>query len=932
MTKKAVILIAASALGFSLVLPGGRPLAGEDDQKPALPYRLGAGTPINISRSGAGSIDPEIAAGNGGKAYVVWVEYKSPKELWFNTNETGTWGSNARVDASYSLGSGEGGRPCFVLDESGRLHYVYQGRSSSGNYETIYNSGRDRSWAGNENASQTDKGMEGGGSNYPTVAVSPLDLTPYAVWMDDLTSPDRWELFLRFRTPGASTSSNWSSLQILPTYSSCYEPELTIDGTGTAHLIYTRRAFGSAVVWYTSNRTPQNVQAWTSPIAISGQSQIDFPEPTATSDNYGNVYVVWPNVVGGQREIYLRAKTNGVWQGIVNVSATGGNSDLPDVAVEKSTGVVGIVWQERVNNIWQVFFKAMRNGTWSGATNVTNSSGHCQDPTVAFDETGQVHIAYTSQGDIYYSGAEGGGKMVSPPVNVTVESEAAAQPRRKNNTLAWEANPENKDLKVTNYKIYRKLKGRPDGDYAVIGTVGDTVFSYRDMDLPANQQFTYNLTAIAEGSESVGSDAVTDEIVLPPIYPPTSLAVASEVGRAARKKDNVLTWAKNPQNKENEVFKYKIYRKKAEGSSEDYGLIAAVGPDVFSYRDRDLVNDQKYTYNMTTLSVNGNESDATPPVTDKVVWPPIYPPVNLAVVSALGGGPYRKDNTLTWAKNPDNKPSDVTKYKILRKKAEESADAFKIIGSVNPDVFSYRDKDLVNDQRYTYALMTLCYFGNESGRSGSVTDRAVYAPTYPPLNVALSTRLDDAQTAKINVVTWQENPRNGELPIQSVRVYRKIDGGGDFALYATVSAATHRFEDKNLATAKKYLYLLTSLPTWKIESERTVPVFEDWIFPPISLNLQTQINDGLFFEEKINTIKWKRNPLNDARTVRKYALWRKEVGQGDSAYRVLAAEIGPNVFEYQDRNLKLDHKFVYALTTTDTAGNESKKSRGLSEN
>lgn len=930
MKKKAVIIILTAVLGFILVLPEGPPLAGDDFQKTAVPYRLRAGTPINISRTGANSMDPEIVAGNGGKAYVIWVENKGLKELWFNTNETGNWGSNARVDPPYSLGSGEGGRPCFVMDKSGRVHYVYQGKVPSGNYEIIYNNGKNRGWVGNENASQTE-GTYSGGSNYPTVDVSPVDYTRYAVWMDDLTTPDRWELFMRYK--GANDSA-WSSLQILPTYSSCYEPELTIDGMGTAHLIYTRRAFGSAVVWYTTNRYPTNVQGWSSPVSVSGQSQIDFPEPTLTSDNVGNVYAVWPNVVSGQREIYLRAKVGGAWQAIENVSKTGANSDFPDVAVEKTTGVVGVVWQERVGNIWQIYFKYKQGGVWSGSVNISNSSSHCEDPTIAFDETGQVHIAYTclvnDQRDIYYSGTEGGGVIILPPINVAVVSTAAAEPRKKYNTLTWAANPDNKDVKVTNYRIHRKKKDQPITSYTTIGTVGSEMFSYRDSDLPGIQQYTYQISTVADVGESAGSIEVTDQIVLPPIYPPTSLGVASEVGSGPRKKDNTLTWAKNPKNKENEVVKYKIYRKPADGSS-DFGLIGSVGAAVFSYRDKDLINDRLYTYNMTTLSVNGNDSEASSPVTDKVVWPPIYPPANLAVVSALGDGPYKKNNTLTWSKNPENKPNEVTKYKILRKKVEASPSAYEILGSVGPDVFSYRDKDLVNDQRYTYAALTLSYFGNESGRSGSVTDRAVYAPTHPPLNVALATRLDNSQSKKINILTWQDNPLNEDLPIRKVRIYRKTEGASDYTLYTTLGASVHRFEDKDLATTKKYLYLLTSLPAWEIESGRTVPVFEDWIFPPISLNLQTQVNDGLFFEEKINTVKWKNNPLNDARTVRKYALWRKTLGQDDSAFRVLA-ELDATVFEYQDRNLKLDDKYIYSLTTSDSVGNESKKSRGLSEN
>jgi len=930
MSKKTLLSLIVAAVGLTLIPPGGPPLAGDDSLKTRVPYRFKAGAPVNISNTGASSEDPEIAAGNGGKAYVVWVEVKSPKELWFNTNENGNWGNKARADSFFSLGSGEGGRPCLVMDKSGQLHYVYQGKTESGNYEIIYNSGKNQSWTGNENASQTDGGQVYGGSNYPTVDVSPTDYARYAVWMDDSSSPDHWELFLRYKGP---ESKGWSSLQVLPSYPNCYEPEMTVDGTGTAHLIYTRRAFGSAVIWYMSNRSPSNLQGWTTTNIISGQSGIDFPEPTATSDNYGNVYVVWPNMVSGQSDIYLRKLTNGQWQPIENVSNSSGGSLHPDVAVDKNSGVIGVVWQEKVGATWQIYFRTFQSGGWSSAVNVSNSANHCEDPTVAFDETGQVHIAYVGyingQRDIFYSGAEGGA-MVYPPINLAVESRAASEPRRKYNTLTWEANPDNKGVTITNYRIYRKKKDQPDSEYERLGTVGESTFSYRDADLPSNQQFTYNMTSVADGNqESMGSEPVTDEIVLPPIYPPIRFEVASEVGNAPRKKNNTLTWAKNPANKDSEVAKYKIYRKKA-GQQDELTLIGSVGPGVFSCRDRDLVNDQKYTYNMTTASIYGSESEATPFVTDKVVWPPIYPPVNLAVVSVLGDSYTKKNNALTWAKNPENKPSHVVKYKILRKKVEESPDAYEVIRSVGPDVFSTKDTSLVNDQRYTYTLRAVSDFGNESNRAGSVTDRAVYAPTFPPLSVGLATRLDETLTKKINTLTWQDNSQNKGLPIKTVRIYRLAAGSGDYSLYATVSSSVHRFEDKNVATTKKYLYLLTAVPSWGIESGRTVPVFEEWVFPPIYLNLKIEINDGLFFEEKINTIRWKKNPLNDAGTIVKYGLRRKLIGQDDSQFRVLA-EIPASVFEYQDRDLEINDKYVYVLTAVDSIGNESKKSRTLFE-
>jgi hypothetical protein len=85
-----------------------------------------------------------------------------------------------------------------------------------------------------------------------------------------------------------------------------------------------------------------------------------------------------------------------------------------------------------------------------------------------------------------------------------------------------------------------------------------------------------------------------------------------------------------------------------EQAADAFAFLGSVGPGVFSYRDRDLVNDQKYTYRMTTSSTFGNESDPTPSVTDKVVWPPIYPPVNLAGSVIYHCGPVVRKRAGRW--------------------------------------------------------------------------------------------------------------------------------------------------------------------------------------------------------------------------------------------------------------------------------------------
>jgi len=899
------------------------------NQHPFKPI-IQAGHAVNISSSGANSIDPEIVAGNGGKAYVVWVDEGNPKQLWFNSNENGGWGNKKNVSDRFSLGSGEGGRPCLVIDKTGRIHFVYQGKADSGNYEIFYNSSKNLVWSGIENASNTDGGVEWGGSNYPTVDVSPTNFYRYAVWMDDSNAPDSWQLFFRYKSPDMTS---WSSLIVLPTYSSCYEPEITVDGSGTAHLIYTRRAFGSAVVWYTSNSNPIDSKSWTQPIAISGQTQIDFPEATAISDNFGNVFVIWPNMSGGHADIYFRKKVNGNWSEIENVSKTAGESLYPDVAVDKATGNFCVVWQERVNNVWQIYFKYFQNGQWSSSQNISDSSADSIDPTVYVDDLGQVHVAYSArvngQYDIFYSGTGSAPPpVVYPPINVTVESKLGDSPHKKNNTIAWEANPSNQGLKIINYKVYRKKEGQSDSKFTLLATVGASVRHYRDNDLPNNQRFTYNLTTVAEGGqESAGSEEVTDEIVNPPIYPPLNPAVQSKLAESWNKKNNTLTWQRNPENENSNVKSYKIYRRNAEQSSKEFALVATVSPNTFQHEDKGLPNDQRFTYVLTTLAVWDRESLYSAAITDTVIYPPIYPPLSLAVQSKLAESWNKKNNTLTWQRNPENENSNVKSYKIYRRNAEQSSKEFALVATVSPNTFQHEDKGLPNDQRFTYVLTTLAVWDRESLHSAAITDSAVYAPTYPPLDVSLQSMLDGSETRKINIITWKANSNNKNLPLKSYRIYRKENGQGDenLALLASVSMNTYLYEDNNLPTTKKFLYTLTVVPQWGIESEKAVPAYEEWVFPPVDVTLETKVNDSLFFDEKINTVKWKRNPLNDASSVTNYVLYRKKVGQSDQEF-VGQLKFNSDVFEYRDRGVPLTDKFVYALSAVDQVGNESKKS------
>jgi hypothetical protein len=70
------------------------------------------------------------------------------------------------------------------------------------------------------------------------------------------------------------------------------------------------------------------------------------------------------------------------------------------------------------------------------------------------------------------------------------------------NRLTWQANPANV-VPVTNYRIYRKVKGADDSTYQLTGEVSGSTLGYDDRGLNNNDFFAYRITSVNErGDES----------------------------------------------------------------------------------------------------------------------------------------------------------------------------------------------------------------------------------------------------------------------------------------------------------------------------------------------------------------------------------------------------------------------------------------------
>jgi hypothetical protein len=783
------------------------------------------------------SYDSRLATdASGFKVFAIWIEEGGgAKRIYFNTNERGGWETPQALHPPFVIGEYPG--PKIALDVNGDAVVSFQARMPSGNYEIIHRKRVYGEWNEPENASRT----ENGGSMPGGITVDPKTNDYYICFQDDFARPTEdavyWGVYL-VRKSGEG--GPWGPAVRIPDVTNrSYFPDARITANGNGYIIWDNRStFAGSYVFFSENKTLLDPLGWTPPIDVSGNTgtvdNFGFSYPRLAVDDDDNIYVSWLQNIGNW-ETFFRKRVKGKWQGRENISQTETKSSHSTVAANQKTGEIYVAWSEDTLEGVYIYMRIFTNKNaqkvwkWGETINMTPDSQTSDYPTLFADALGGIHLAYTSNKNgpyhIWYT-AKLGDVAGLPPLDVVATSAAtAADPRKKDTTVAWANNPVNDAIVLESYRVYRKKKDDPDTAYALAGTVDDQVFQFMDANLLGVQVYTYKVSSVAEGQlESVGSTPADDQFVPPPFFPPT----------------------------------------------------------------------------------------------------------NLAVASVLGGDILKKDNTLTWKKDGRNRPSELAGYRIYRKRAEEDDAAYVLAGEAAPSVFSLTDAGLVHDQAYTYAAASHSVYDHESERGAPVTDLKVFATTYPPSAPVLSTRLHASSGTKLNVLTWQANPLNEGLPIQSTRIYRAEGEAGSFEDIGKVGVDVRIFEDRGLPTGIKYAYQLASVPVWEIESERAAVLTEDPVFPPVNILLETRSNSYLLHREKVNRLTWARSPLNETVTVAGYKIYRKGSTEDDAAFAPVGTVAG-TVFEYFDRKLPFSLKFVYRITAIDSSGRESRASADLVE-
>jgi hypothetical protein len=597
--------------------------------------------------------------------------------------------------------------------------------------------------------------------------------------------------------------------------------------------------------------------------------------------------------VSGQANEEVKAKqtqkfANGDdWSEAVYVSRTGQECAFPKVTADDS-GYAYIVWNQEGGQRG-VFFTSDEDGSWSTPENITKSFVRVREgpwPELTLDAYANVFVAYTAVTDGNYEivSVVRKGKNWGPHENVSRTQEAgsvSATPlvdvRTNDYFVHWQDDVDRPTPEAAYWRTYVRFKNKGEGSWIGAGAIGDD--SGRDYGPEAAMDVNGTMYAVWGNRRGGISNVYFVESATPKVN--SSWKSPIDISGASG-----LQFAEPQIAVDFEGNVYVCWMQTAEGNLEVFFRKRINGV----WREIENVSQTPGTSEWPTIAVDR--------VTGKVyvAW---------------------HDNTTgNW--EIFFREFDGTQWLDVQNVSKSSAQSARA--------------DIYCDSGGGIHLVYLERQGN--WRVYYQEREGVYDfPIYPPLNLGLTTAYDDQTGTKTDSLTWDENPDNEKHTEFQYLIYRKEHGQGDsqYMIAATVPNTTLSYKDEGLPTDTKYWYRLKSYSEFDEESEEASnAVTENWIWPALDPFLNTQFNRFLFYQEKMNTLSWSGNPLNDALTLDRYDIYRKLTTQPNTEYTLLTS-VAPDIYLYKDRGLPLDESYTYRIVVVDADGVESVPSPAAGE-
>ena len=188
-------------------------------------------------------------------------------------------------------------------------------------------------------------------------------------------------------------------------------PVLAVDVDNNLHCVWQRAGYSStpnSEIWYNKFTTET---AWETPVNISdsyGASEY----PTLTIDGDNNIYTFWKDsgedIDNDKMVLYRKYTVGSGWDAdYTNISNTTGNGSyatMDPCAVTDIAGDIHLVWKDSQSGNREIFYKKCTDGIWDDDfTNISNTSEASAHPSISTDAQGNLYVFWAEKiGGIYY--------------------------------------------------------------------------------------------------------------------------------------------------------------------------------------------------------------------------------------------------------------------------------------------------------------------------------------------------------------------------------------------------------------------------------------------------------------------------------------------------------------------------------------------------
>ncbi len=245
-------------------------------------------------------------------------------------------------------------------------------------------------------------------SRFPVLAVSSGQI--HVVWEED------GRIYHRFFQDTA-----WSAVRSVATGE---QPVIATDAAGTVHLILVNEFGGNYEIYHCR----WNGIAWSLPRNVSNTSGVSSAPGLAVATD-GTLHVVWADNTPGYNVIYHALWDGRYWINAPILNALGG---APAVAAGPD-GTLHVVWQDRDTPTapYDIYHSEWRSGGWTLPEDLSETPNESSIiPDVTTDSSNRVHVVWQERVDaqyaIYY--VEGAAGSWSRPEAVSVAESNAYLP------------------------------------------------------------------------------------------------------------------------------------------------------------------------------------------------------------------------------------------------------------------------------------------------------------------------------------------------------------------------------------------------------------------------------------------------------------------------------------------------------------------------